>query len=331
VSRAPIAWPAAVTVALEARLERLARGPLRAAANLASTTYRQAGTSAQAIRSDADALAYAVVRMPATHAAVARALAEVALPPATGPPISLLDIGAGTGAASLAAMMAFESIVRVDLVEPNPYLAALAQGLLTAAGRVQVAHSGRDATTSLPPGPFDLVFASYMQVELAPAAAAVVVRAALARARHGLVLVEPGTPAGFDRIRAAREITIAAGWTVLAPCPHDAACPMTAGDWCHFKVRLPRSRTHQVLKAAAVPYEDEPYSYLVATPVAATRAPARVLTPPAVSKAQVDLDLCTPQGRVSLALAKRDGAGFKSARKLLAGDAFDPAPQMRER
>jgi len=68
-----------------------------------------------------------------------------------------------------------------------------------------------------------------------------------------LVLVEPGTPAGYGRILRARDRLVGLGATLAAPCPHHAACPLTGEDWCHFSVRLPRSRDHRLAKGGEVP------------------------------------------------------------------------------
>ena len=83
-----------------------------------------------------------------------------------------------------------------------------------------------------------------------------------------LLVVEPGTPAGYARIIALRERLIALGAHVAAPCPHDDKCPLAAPDWCHFTQRLQRSRAHKQVKGAELPYEDEKFAY-----VALTRTP----------------------------------------------------------
>ena len=65
--------PAGLRGALEARLHGQARDEIAARAAQISKTYRNGGNS-RVIASHADALAYALVRMPATYAAVSACL-----------------------------------------------------------------------------------------------------------------------------------------------------------------------------------------------------------------------------------------------------------------
>jgi ribosomal protein RSM22 (predicted rRNA methylase) len=98
--------------------------------------------------------------------------------------------------------------------------------------------------------------------ELAPAARESVLQRLWDATADTLVIVEPGTPAGWERILAARRQLIEAGAHVLAPCPHAFACPLQAPDWCHFAERVARSRLHRLAKGADVPWEDEKFSYV---------------------------------------------------------------------
>ena len=115
----------------------------------------------------------------------------------------------------------------------------------------------------------DLVVASYLVGELDRSRTSELAAMLWERTRDTLLVVEPGTPAGYARIIALRAQLIAQGAHVLAPCPHDKACPLVAPDWCHFAQRLPRSRDHMLMKDADVPFEDEKFSY-----VALSRVPA---------------------------------------------------------
>ena len=117
--------------------------------------------------------------------------------------------------------------------------------------------------------PADLVVASYMIGEIGEAERSALIELMWSKTRDTLLIVEPGTPAGYGRIIALREQLIASGAHVAAPCPHDGKCPLSTPDWCHFTQRLPRSRAHKQLKEAELPFEDEKFSY-----VALTRAPA---------------------------------------------------------
>lgn len=319
------ALPAALRAAADRLLEGVSRRDLAERSRRTTGVYRAGGGSRQAIAAGADAAAYLSTRMPATYAADLAAMTEAArLTPAFSPR-SLLDAGAGPGGASWAALEAWPSLDQATLFDANPRFLDLARALAAEgppALRDAAIVKGDLARDDLPAA--DLVVASYALAEIAPGALDAVA-ARLWAATHGLlVLVEPGTPAGFARLRAARTALVAAGAHVVAPCPHDRACPMAEPDWCHFAQRLPRSRDHRQVKAASVPYEDEKFAYLAAarTGVAASPAPARILAPPRAAKPATTFKLCTPDGLAQRQVPRRDRAAFAASRRLGWGDAF---------
>jgi ribosomal protein RSM22 (predicted rRNA methylase) len=138
--------------------------------------------------------------------------------------------------------------------------------------------------------------------------------------------VEPGTPDGHLRIRAARDRLLAAGLTVLAPCPHGGTCPVVPGeDWCHFAARVGRSSLHRRVKGGSLPYEDEKYSYVAAVAPAlagtATAAAPRIVRKPQLRKGQVLLELCTADdGLRRETVTKRHGPAYRAARDAAWGD-----------
>jgi ribosomal protein RSM22 (predicted rRNA methylase) len=146
------------------------------------------------------------------------------------------------------------------------------------------------------------------------------VRHAWARTADTLVILEPGTTAGFRRTLAARAAVIAAGGSTLAPCPHDAPCPLPDDDWCHFSVRLPRSRTHRLAKDAERGFEDEKFSYAVLCRATHDRPEARLIRRPDVRPGHIVLDLCTPSGLERRTVSRRDGVDYRRARKAGWGD-----------
>jgi ribosomal protein RSM22 (predicted rRNA methylase) len=172
--------------------------------------------------------------------------------------------------------------------------------------------------------PADLVVASYALAEIGPARQGEVVDRLWGQTLGMLILVEPGTPAGFERILAARARLIGQGATALAPCPHDGACPIAAPDWCHFVQRLPRSRDHRLAKGADAPFEDEKFAYVAAARpgVALSARTPRVLAPPRTAKPGIDLKLCTAAGIEHRFVARRDKAAHAVARRLDWGDAL---------
>ena len=153
------------------------------------------------------------------------------------------------------------------------------------------------------------------------------------RAVQALVLIEPGTPQGFARIRAARAALIEAGAHVAAPCTHASICPIRSvgesrsdqnksPDWCHFSQRLPRSRDHMQTKGANVPFEDERYSYVVLTRQPVAKG-ARILAPPLESSSPgLTFKLCDENGLRAQFVAARDKDEYRRVRKKEWGDLF---------
>jgi ribosomal protein RSM22 (predicted rRNA methylase) len=318
----PPALPAELRAALDAKLEGLPRQDVTARASLISKTYREGGNSG-AIASETDALAYALARMPATYAAVAASLNALQEIRPDFAPQSLLDVGAGPGTASWAAAEAFPSLASLSLLDANPALRALALELAQGRSRLGAASYQLGPARALldKANAADLVIASYLIGELGESDRRDLADAMWARTRDTLVIVEPGTPAGYARIIAARAQLIAAGAHVAAPCPHDNECPLTPPDWCHFAQRLPRSRAHMQMKGAEVPFEDEKFSYVTLTRALLARRPSRVLAPPVVGKAEIAAKLCAPDGLVVAKVPRRDKAAYARARRWAWGDA----------
>ena len=174
--------------------------------------------------------------------------------------------------------------------------------------------------------PADLVIASYVVGESAPDRLTLLADAMWSAAAHMLAVIEPGTPAGFLRIRALRAHLVAQGAHVVCPCPHDGACPIVAPDWCHFSQRLNRSRDHRQLKGAALGFEDEKFSYAVFSRHSPARIDARVLAHPRVTKGAIMAKLCVADRIVTEETPRRDRDAYRVRKSWRWGDAVSRRP-----
>lgn len=315
--------PAELRAALARKAEGLSRSDAAQRAGAISQTYRSGGGSNR-IRGGDDALAYALARMPGTYAAVAASLnALMEIDPALAPQ-SLLDVGAGPGTATWAASEAFASLDRFDLLDANAPLRDLALELARSSPRLALmTYQPGDARKLLADASeADVVVASYVINELGDADRLAFADTLWAKTRSVLLVVEPGTPAGYARIVEMRARLIGQGAYVVAPCPHDAACPLTPPDWCHFSQRLQRSRAHKHLKGAELPYEDEKFSYVILSRTPVAPRPIRVLAQPQTTKIAVTAKICATDGLEIRSVPHRNKAAYKRAKKWNWGDAI---------
>jgi ribosomal protein RSM22 (predicted rRNA methylase) len=314
--------PAELKAALDAKLQGLSRSDAAERAALISRTYRDGGSSS-GIKSEADALAYALARMPATYAAVTASLNALYEVTPQFAPTSLLDVGAGPGTATWAAAEVFPSLKSFTLLDANHALRNLALDLARNSTRLHdVKYERGEARTTLAgAAAADLVVASYMVGEISDAQRSALAEAIWAKTRDTLLIIEPGTPAGYARILALRQQLIAMGAHVAAPCPHNGKCPLAAPDWCHFTQRLPRSRAHKQIKGAELAFEDEKFAYVALTRAPGAQHPARVLAQPVVGKVEVTAKLCTPDGLVIAKVPRRAKSDYARAKRWRLGDA----------
>lgn len=283
-----------------------------------SENYRaESANGKRSASSKSDIAAYCAVRMPATFAAVSRAL-ELALECFDGEIQSVLDIGAGTGAAAIAARI-LTDCADITLMEREPNMIAIGKQLTACMG-----FSGNwiegDITDGIP-AHADLVICSYCLNELPESCHKAVVERLAESTKKLLVIVEPGTPNAFAAVRKTRSELMAGGFIIAAPCPNMDECPMENGDWCHFATRAARSRLHKQLKNADVPYEDEKFCFLAAACGSAVPCESRILRRPTIQPGRITLKLCGENGLFTETVTKSNPR-FKAARKADTGDMF---------
>ncbi|KAK1306742.1 hypothetical protein QJS10_CPA10g00644 [Acorus calamus] len=253
---------------------------------------------------DDEAVAYVASRMPAVYSACHRVLREVRRRLPDFSPKRVLDFGSGPGTALWAMRGVWpRSLERVNLVEPSKTMQRTCQSLLEDLKDLPVIHSYESIQAltrniEKTDREHDLVIASYALGEIPSLKDRItVVRQLWDLTRDVLVLVEPGTPHGFDIIHQMRShilwmanrkcrkndgasskacedmqnsnnmMALRTGAFVIAPCSHDGPCPLAKSEkYCHFVQRLERTssqRTYKRSKGESLRgFEDEKFCFV---------------------------------------------------------------------
>ncbi len=195
---------------------------------------------------------------------------------------------------------------------------------LVAKTRVKTQWLQHDLRSNFDFAPHDLVVISYVLGEVPGPALESLLRSAWRSTRKLMVIVEPGTVRGFNKVNAARSCLLAEGGRLIAPCPHHSVCPMVAADdWCHFAQRVERTSLHRALKGGALGHEDEKFSYVAIARDAIELPMARIIRHPQKHSGHVQLTLCTPEGLMTRTVTKSQKQAYKEARKADWGDVWN--------
>ena len=208
-------------------LEGISVGDIRNAAERLSGRYRGEVRDGRFHLSDNLATsAYLATRLPATYAAIRASLSAVAEIRQEWEPQTLLDIGSGPGSVFWAAVDQWPSIERATMIEGcdpirrvGEQLAQRAEAATDGLDRRRYSARTADARRRGPGAP--VLCAGRARAGCHRASD----RTAVAASRDVLLVVEPGTPAGWQRILLVRDRLIALGAHIVAPCTHAERCP----------------------------------------------------------------------------------------------------------
>jgi len=246
-------------------------------------------------------LCYVACRMPATYAVMQHVLAPLCIS-------SLLDIGAGPGTSS----WVLDPQIKLTCVEHDADFIRLAHDL-----GAHGTWEHKKAQDYIPQDLVDTVLFSYSLGEMRSFSLAPFWNICT---QH-LVVIEPGTPQGWQTILQARDELLHLGGYVWAPCGHSKACPLSPPDWCHFGIKLERSELHRHLKQASLNFEEEKFIYLIMGKHPKETA-SRILRAPQKRTGHVHLKLCSSQGLELITIGKKHKELYRLARDASWGDIF---------
>lgn len=281
-----------------------------------SEKYRENdGKGKRLVTKHSEALAYAISRMPATYCAVYTALSRVLKNQKIE---TVLDVGAGTGAATWAVN---------NIIEAKKYICLEREEQMRKIGcKLMDKHLENvewkefDLTKDQIQEKSDLVITSYVINELSKDEREKAITKMWEAANSILVIIEPGTPEGFSHILEARNLLLKKGAYIMAPCTHNEKCYINKDDWCSFYVRVARSGLHRQAKKGELGYEDEKFSYIAFAKTPITHSEAVILRHPQINSGYVKVKLCTSNGIEEKTYSKKDKDLYKRIKKMNAGE-----------
>lgn len=266
---------------------------------------------------------YLMSRMPATYAAITRVLQEI---PEDVRISKVLDIGSGPGTGLWAVKERFPEVDSYIGLEADRTFIDLAERLNSGSVQKDVQWVQGLYPKDLPNIKADLVLLSYTIGENSLE----ILHKTLENVwnynvSEWLVVIEAGTPKGYNSILNVRDSIIEKGGYIYAPCKGNYLCPLVGEDWCHFSIRLERTLLQKKVKNGTLPYEDEKFSYVIArkSPVEFNENDARIIKKPVIRSGHITLDVCADGLCERKTVAKSQKETYQRAKKSEWGDSFD--------
>lgn len=319
--------PDLLEYAIEKEIEKHSIKDLKEAAlNLSKRYMENKRTGETFLRTDLDTISYSVIRMPATYSAIRTCLEKIKELKDFNIN-SLLDIGSGTGAAEWAVTDVFE-IDDIVCLEREKAMRDLSKKYFSYSEELKnIKFIDADILNEKLDFSKDLCILSYIINELSEENRLKVIDKVLNCTNKVLLVVEPGTPEGFENIRKIRDYAFEKGYEIIAPCTgFNGRCDIPKDDWCASSVRVQRTKKHKYLKDAEVGFEDEKFSYIAISTerknLEINTNMRRILRHPKIQNGRIEVKTCM-QGEIKEeVITKKNKDEFKLLKKKNIGDLF---------
>lgn len=292
-----------------------------------SERYRGKKQGESLVNQQNEAVAYAISRMPATFGAVSSAMAQSFNILKEECQIkTMIDVGAGTGAATLAVS---EQLVleNITCLEREEAMMDVGKKLLSSS-EIQVVKNAKwkkiDIVKENYEEKADIVVVSYMLNELDEKTRLEVLEKLWNMTNQILLIIDPGTPTDYLNMLEMKQFLVDNGANIVAPCTRQIGCDLPKDDWCHFLCRIERTRLQKNVKEADVPYEDEKFTYLAASKQMMDKTTkSRIIRHPKIKTNLVEVKLCEDGKIVNRVYTKKEKEIYKKARKWKVGDTIE--------
>lgn len=298
--------------AIERKTEEIKHKNLIEESQKISEKYRSnKGNGEKLVTKQSEALAYSISRMPSTYCAVYSAMMQT-IKNHDKPIKSVIDVGAGTGAATWAISSILEP-EKMTCLEREKAMRDIGIDLMKEIPKLKnVKWKQFDLNTDEIGAEADLIVSSYVINELSKQDREKAILKMWEAANGILLIIEPGTPEGFKHILETREMLLNEKANIVAPCSHNGECPINPEeDWCSFYVRVARSGIHKQAKNGELGYEDEKFSYIAFSKEQTHTSETRILRHPQINSGYVKVKLCTKNGIEEKTYSKKTGISIK--------------------
>jgi ribosomal protein RSM22 (predicted rRNA methylase) len=276
-----------------------------------------------------DALAYLALRVPATYAQIYSALLQIQEVLPSWTPASMLDIGSGPGSGIWAAKTLWPGIMQATCLEQEKHFLWLGRKILELSPLLMdVSWRHQDILAEIEEtitGTYDLIIIANVLNELPPAERAQLIDRISHRNRGVMLILEPGTPQGFQIIQAAAKNNTQKRKLIAPYIPNT----FVSSDryWLHFPQRFVRPdflrRVRQNMRDSSLmasDWEETKYSYVAFSTIEPEKIWGRSVGPVVKQKGYLEMTILTTEGVMPIRVMKRHKKEYTFAKNLQWGE-----------